>query len=822
MNHHHHLLQQEIHNRSSGSSTSTSSTATTTATTATTATNSKNSSSSTSITSNCSNSINLHSLTPAERLTRADDLLSDILDCCLWSNNLANQISRRTIKFTSNYRRPRNLNINEIKSIIHSLQAGKIKNLSEASNQFKQLPAVVSYISNAEPARFSKHIGLYLQLFLPKCGVKFFETDRYHQLQSPSQFLSSRKKFASRELRDLLSSSDLSRPSSSSSSIASSFSSSAQINPTSDDSYQFLSNHSTHLAVFATRNYSPNDIIIGCEGSFADLTEEEDVKLRSNAQSTLDSISSNSHSTFNNNNHHTDFSHLVNSRGKFQVFCGPARFVNHDCNNNVELLREGFTIKFKVIKPIKSGHEILTSYGQNYFGDQNCECMCETCEKLSRGAYARESSNDSVQLIKTESDEPINSLLAINTDTTDLSSLLDSSETTSATNDSSLVEPTLNPSSLIKSCSDSNLRSSSNRRQRACRQEEDLSISQTNFISRFKFTSTIDLTLPVLNSSINPSPNFRIFDPPLLLEPKSSSVSQEQNPTAPLKRKTYWITTKQKQLGILPWESCPPPETQFKQPYSPITPSLLGPSRRHSTGPICIKKRKREAGVESEKKLPFKSYWVSTKEKELGIVPWQPKPMEMTTKTQLKPTTRTSRVSRKATENFIPINGVPIAPRGQRLSYKVYEEGTEEAKLLNTAIGRELLGFRPRSTNKKELNNHNSLKLPVEQKVGEDEKPLELVPNQPKKNRRKKSCLTMISKRKSLTQGKIDKRACDEGLPNSVGEKEKNQNGLDCKRISSSPLDELQVGDDDDDDEITYHLRPKSLGSTSIISGKQK
>lgn len=38
-------------------------------------------------------------------------------------------------------------------------------------------------------------------------------------------------------------------------------------------------------------------------------------------------------------------------------------------------------ICFKVIKDIKVGDEITTFYGDNYFGEDNKECLCETCER---------------------------------------------------------------------------------------------------------------------------------------------------------------------------------------------------------------------------------------------------------------------------------------------------------------------------------------------------------------------------------------------------------------------------------------------------------
>ncbi|KAA1076390.1 Histone-lysine N-methyltransferase set9 [Puccinia graminis f. sp. tritici] len=303
------------------------------------------------------------SYTPAEKLTRADDLM-----------------------------RPRALNINDFKQIIHSVQTGELRNLTEATTLIRQLPAVIHYLNNSEPPRLGK----------------FCETDRYDQRRQPptveqappeSQLSSShcstpatqsssnstrqRSRIRANELRDLIGSLQISPE------VAPRVS---RRGSTRSREPHARSNNLTHLAVFAARDYAPNDIVAGCEGSYADLTEEEDLKLRSNAHlpAQVD------RSTGAAPRESTDFSHIVNSRGKFQVFCGPARFVNHDCDNNAVLLREGFTIKFKVTKPIKAGQEILTSYGMNYFGEKNCECMCATCERNGKGFYSQhEADSDS-------------------------------------------------------------------------------------------------------------------------------------------------------------------------------------------------------------------------------------------------------------------------------------------------------------------------------------------------------------------------------------------------------------------------------------------
>lgn len=68
---------------------------------------------------------------------------------------------------------------------------------------------------------------------------------------------------------------------------------------------------------------------------------------------------------------------------KNHLFLGPARFVNvshdshckrglmthflqHDCENNCELFREGKYITFRVLRPIAVGEEITAHYGDGY------------------------------------------------------------------------------------------------------------------------------------------------------------------------------------------------------------------------------------------------------------------------------------------------------------------------------------------------------------------------------------------------------------------------------------------------------------------------
>ncbi|KAM0345753.1 hypothetical protein ACHAPU_006106 [Fusarium lateritium] len=94
-----------------------------------------------------------------------------------------------------------------------------------------------------------------------------------------------------------------------------------------------------------------------------------------------------------------DFSIVVSSRSKCtSLFMGPARFANHDCDANAKLMRTSHSgIEIVATRAIEAGEEITVTYGDNYFGDNNCECLCQTCENLLRNAWEPEEGTVPVQ-----------------------------------------------------------------------------------------------------------------------------------------------------------------------------------------------------------------------------------------------------------------------------------------------------------------------------------------------------------------------------------------------------------------------------------------
>src|SRR3569833_190537 len=77
-----------------------------------------------------------------------------------------------------------------------------------------------------------------------------------------------------------------------------------------------------------------------------------------------------------------DFSIVVSSRNKCaNLFMGPARFATHACKANARLkTTEQAGIEIIATKNIDVGDEITVTYGESYFGEDNCECLCQSCE----------------------------------------------------------------------------------------------------------------------------------------------------------------------------------------------------------------------------------------------------------------------------------------------------------------------------------------------------------------------------------------------------------------------------------------------------------
>lgn len=90
-----------------------------------------------------------------------------------------------------------------------------------------------------------------------------------------------------------------------------------------------------------------------------------------------------------------DFSIVVSSRNKCaSLFMGPARFANHDCGANARLMITSHGgIEIIATQNIEMGDEITVTYGESYFGEDNCECLCKTCEDHLVNGWAQPGGN---------------------------------------------------------------------------------------------------------------------------------------------------------------------------------------------------------------------------------------------------------------------------------------------------------------------------------------------------------------------------------------------------------------------------------------------
>ncbi|KGO73825.1 Carboxylesterase, type B [Penicillium italicum] len=122
-------------------------------------------------------------------------------------------------------------------------------------------------------------------------------------------------------------------------------------------------------AICARRFIKKGDEIKHLSGTLVSMTHEEELDLGLTRK---------------------DFSVVMSSRRKSpSFFLGPARFANHDCDANGSLTTRGNEgMSVVAMRNIHEGEEITVSYGEDYFGVDNCECLCHTCEIAVRNGWS--------------------------------------------------------------------------------------------------------------------------------------------------------------------------------------------------------------------------------------------------------------------------------------------------------------------------------------------------------------------------------------------------------------------------------------------------
>ncbi|BGP25050.1 histone-lysine N-methyltransferase SUV420H [Rhodotorula toruloides] len=265
-------------------------------------------------------------------LSAADDLITRLLlDYSIFGES---RLGRATGKIED--RRELRMNDGEIETardLVRRIRKGTIT-VNDALEDFLALSPVRSFCSRWEeddgPLIFANHAKRYILALRPESGIAFHETDRYKNPRSGPRG----KKRAS-----------------------------LPATTSRRDPETFI-----EVGVFATRNFKKGEVV-NLRGGIADLTEEEDDEMRDSGG-------------------RRDFSVLWSERKNcFCLLLGPARFVNHDCRNNVEFQLVGANMTFKVLEDIKKDEEIFTHYGEHYFEKDNAACLCATCEQLEQGAF---------------------------------------------------------------------------------------------------------------------------------------------------------------------------------------------------------------------------------------------------------------------------------------------------------------------------------------------------------------------------------------------------------------------------------------------------
>lgn len=135
--------------------------------------------------------------------------------------------------------------------------------------------------------------------------------------------------------------------------------------------------HKEEYSLIATRYIPSNTPIRNCLATLTRITAKQDKKL-----------------TDSNN----DWSVLTSLSSGTRIFLGPARFANHDCDYNCELQRNKDHINLVTRRSIRKGEEVLLNYGRHYFGENNENCFCRTCEGNNSGAFQHLSSGNDNQL----------------------------------------------------------------------------------------------------------------------------------------------------------------------------------------------------------------------------------------------------------------------------------------------------------------------------------------------------------------------------------------------------------------------------------------